>query len=80
LYLRIFDKAAALGESLIVNHPFVDGNKRTGFLAMTTLLANDGYVLTASQEAAHGFTIKIATGEVKVEEIIQRLRQNTLVI
>lgn len=31
LYPTIFDKAAALGESLTINHPFVDGNKRTGF-------------------------------------------------
>ena len=30
LYPSIFEKAAALGESLIINHPFIDGNKRTG--------------------------------------------------
>jgi death on curing protein len=38
LYPDIFEKAAAPGESLIINHPFVDGNKRTGMLAMATLL------------------------------------------
>jgi death-on-curing protein len=34
LYPSIFEKAAALGESLIINHPFIDGNKRTGTVAM----------------------------------------------
>ena len=32
LYLTAFEKAAALGESLIINHPFLDGNKRTGII------------------------------------------------
>jgi death-on-curing protein len=35
LYPSTFEKAAALCESLIVNHPFVDGNKRTGFYQST---------------------------------------------
>ena len=77
LYITIFEKAAALGESLIVNHPFVDGNKRTGFLAMTSLLEEDGYLLIATQEEAYYFTIKIAMGEIKFEEIIEWLKQNT---
>ncbi len=77
LYVTIFEKAAALGESLIVNHPFVDGNKRTGFLAMASLLAEDGYLLTASQEDAYNFTIKIAMGETSFEEIIEWLKKNT---
>ena len=77
LYPTIFDKAAALGESLIINHPFVDGNKRTGFLAMLALLENDGYLLSASQDEAYNFTIKISTGEIKFEQIVKWLKQNT---
>jgi death on curing protein len=38
LYPDAFTKAAALGESLIINHPFVDGNKRTGIAGLLTLL------------------------------------------
>ncbi len=34
LYMSPYEKAAALGESIIANHPFVDGNKRTGVAAM----------------------------------------------
>ena len=38
LYPTPYEKAAALGESLITNHPFIDGNKRTGMAAMYALL------------------------------------------
>jgi death on curing protein len=34
LYPTCFEKATALGESIIMNHPFIDGNKRTGYLLM----------------------------------------------
>jgi death-on-curing protein len=80
LYPTIFEKAAALGESLIINHPFIDGNKRTGFIAMVSLLEDDGYLLTATQEEAYIFTIKISTGEIKFDEIVAWLRQNTFSI
>jgi death on curing protein len=78
LYGTIFEKAAALGESLIINHPFVDGNKRTGFMAMTALLENEGYFLTATQDDAYNFTIKIATGETNFEEIIDWLKNKSV--
>jgi len=77
LYPTIFEKAAALGESLITNHPFIDGNKRTGFLAIFSLLENEGYILTASQEEAYNFIIKISTGAIKFEQIVEWLKQNT---
>jgi death-on-curing protein len=77
LYVTIFEKAAALGESLIINHPFVDGNKRTGFIAMAALLENEGFFLIATQEDAYNFTIKIATGETKLDEIIDWLKKKS---
>ncbi|MBC7890432.1 MAG: type II toxin-antitoxin system death-on-curing family toxin [Ferruginibacter sp.] len=77
LYLTIFEKAAALGESLIINHPFIDGNKRTGFLAMASLLEGEGFLLFATQENAYDFTIQISTGEIKFEQIADWLKQNT---
>jgi death-on-curing protein len=65
-----------LGESLIINHPFIDGNKRTGFLAMFSLLENDGVLLSASRDEAYNFTIKISTGEIKFKEIVDWLHNN----
>ena len=77
LYPEIFGKAAAITESIIINHPFIDGNKRTGFLAMFTMLKEDNYRLTVNQEAAYTFTIKISTGEINFEGIVDWLKNNT---
>jgi death on curing protein len=77
LYPTVFEKAAALGESLIVNHPFVDGNKRTGFLAMASLIQEEGFLLVASQEGAYTFTINISTGSKVFEEIVDWLKANS---
>ena len=38
LYPDLFSKAAAIGESIIINHPFIDGNKRTGYVLMESIL------------------------------------------
>jgi death on curing protein len=77
LYPTVFEKAAALGESLIINHPFVDGNKRTGFLAMTSFIQEEGFVFKSSQEDAYVFTIDISTGSKSFEEIVEWLKLNS---
>ena len=61
LYPDIFHKAAALMESLIKNHPFIDGNKRTAITAAGVYLARNGYVLEASQRELERFTLAKAT-------------------
>jgi death on curing protein len=55
LYPTSFEKAAAIGESIIMNHPFDDGNKRTGFLAMITLLRDDNYIFNGSLNDYYNF-------------------------
>ncbi len=47
LYPSLVDKAAALGYTLIKNHPFLDGNKRTGHAAMEVFLVLNGYEIRA---------------------------------
>jgi death on curing protein len=79
LYKTIFERAAALGESLIINHPFLDGNKRTGFIAMVAFVEEEGNFLIASNEQAYNFTIKISTEEIKFEQIVEWLKSNTTV-
>lgn len=54
------DKAAVLMESLIRNHPFVDGNQRTGFAAAGTILALNGWDLIAGHDKAYRFTLRVA--------------------
>lgn len=77
LYPTIFEKAAALGESLIINHPFVDGNKRTGMLAMAGLLIEHNLYLTAASEDLYNFVINISTGSISFEKIVEWLKNNT---
>jgi death-on-curing protein len=79
LYPSIYEKAAAIGESLIINHPFIDGNKRTGFLAMFTLLKKGNVDLIASHEEAYSFVIDIATGSTTVESIVNCIKRNSQV-
>jgi len=73
----VFEKAAALGESLIINNPFIDGNKRTGAVAMVALLEDEGLVFSASEEDFYRFVISISTGEKKFDEIVDWLKENT---
>ena len=77
LYPTVIEKAAALGESLIKNHPFVDGNKRTGLLAMLSFLINHQYSSTATPDEMYDFIIQISTGALSFDEIVDWLRKNT---
>lgn len=64
LYPDLFSKAAALLESLIRNHPFVDGNKRTAITAAGLMLRRNGHHLVASQQELYDFTMRMATGDI----------------
>jgi len=63
LYPTIAEKAAALGFSLIMNHPFVDGNKRTGHAAMEVFLLLNGYEIDASVDEQEQVVLQLAAGE-----------------
>jgi len=56
-YKDIVEMAAALFESLIMNHPFVDGNKRVAFFATDVFLRLNGWKLVVEADAAHLFII-----------------------
>lgn len=56
LYPDLFHKAGALMESLLQNHPFVDGNKRTAITAVAMFLRLNGYRLIASNAELEQFT------------------------
>ena len=76
LYPDLFIKAAALMDSLIRNHPFVDGNKRTGILAAALFLRINGYRLNPSNIELEKFTIEAAQSQYPVEEIAVWLQTN----
>lgn len=77
LYPDIFAKAAALMESVVKNHPFVDGNKRTAITAAGLLLRRNGYRIAASQEELYDFTMAMATGTSAVKDAEQWLRNHS---
>ncbi|HHH42149.1 MAG TPA: type II toxin-antitoxin system death-on-curing family toxin [Chloroflexi bacterium] len=76
LYPTIVEKAAALGFSLIKNHPFVDGNKRLGHAAMETFLVLNGYEIEASVDEQERVIFRIASGEMEREEFTKWLRDH----
>ena len=76
-YKDTIEQAAALMESLAINHPFVDGNKRTGALLILALLMEYQIICTANSEALYQFIISISTGELRYEKIVAWLQINT---
>ena len=63
LYPTLSSKAAALGFSLIMNHPFVDGNKRVGHAAAEALLMLNGFELIAGVDEAEAEILSVAAGQ-----------------
>jgi death-on-curing protein len=63
-----FDKAAAICESIINRHPFVDGNKRTGLSAGAYLLSTFGFELDASSSELEALAMDIEAGRMGLED------------
>lgn len=66
--------AAAYGFGIVRNHPFVDGNKRAGFLAVGLFLTLNGYTLKVSQLEATQTMLALAAGEISEKELSQWLK------
>ncbi|MEU2750381.1 type II toxin-antitoxin system death-on-curing family toxin [Streptomyces collinus] len=75
-YDGLYEQAAALLHALAANHPLVDGNKRTAWLATATFLALNGVDLAgADQDTAYALVVDVASGtEAEVGRIAGRLR------
>ncbi len=75
LYATLIDKAAALGFSLIRNHPFVDGNKRIGHAALEVFLVLNGQQLDAPVDDAERVILGVAAGTIGREEFAAWIRE-----
>jgi death-on-curing protein len=75
LYPSLVEKAAAFGFALIMNHPFVDGNKRVGHAAAEVFLILNGLEIAASVDEQERAVLAIASGEMKREAWVAWLRQ-----
>ncbi len=69
LYPAVVSKAAILIYLLIKNHPFVDGNKRTGLLCLIRFLAVNGFVLDVADDDLYQFTLDVATSTLSKDAI-----------
>lgn len=79
LYPTISAKVAALGHSLIQNHPFVDGNKRVGHAAMEVLLLLNGYEIDASTDAQERAILHVASGQMSRAELSEWVSHHIVV-
>ncbi len=73
LYASIQEKATALGFSIIMNHPFIDGNKRIGHAAMEVFLLLNGMEIFASVDAQEKIILSVAAGEADREAFVHWL-------
>jgi death-on-curing protein len=74
LYPTLEHKATALAFSLVMNHAFTDGNKRTGYAAMEMLLRRNGCKITASLEEKESVTLRLAAGELGRDGLLAWVR------
>ena len=78
LYPTLVDKAAALSYALIKNHPFLDGNKRTGHAAMEVFLVLNGYEIRATVDEQEHVILQVAASEIDREEFTTWLRTHVV--
>lgn len=77
LYPSIFEKAAALLHSLLKNHPFVDGNKRTALSTTGIFLKNNGYKVLNMHQEEIKFALKVENESLAFDEIANWLKSHT---
>lgn len=73
---NILDMAAAHIAGIVRNHPFIDGNKRTGFLVGALFLELNGHRFTASEESAAQAILSLAAGTLDEPALVAWLRAN----
>ena len=76
LHVTLVQKAAALGFSLALNHPFVDGNKRVAHAAMEVFLLLNGMALNAAVDDQERLMLDLADGRVTRDELISWLESH----
>jgi death on curing protein len=76
LYPSSIEKAAALSFSIIMNHPFVDGNKRTGHAAMEVFLVLNRLEVDSTVDEQEKILLALASGEVEREAFVEWLESH----
>lgn len=76
LYPDLFMKAGAFIQSIVKNHPFVDGNKRTAFAGTIMFLRTNGVPLAVPDDDAISFMVSVANENLGVDEIAKWLKKH----
>ena len=76
LYPSVAAKAAALGFSLIRNHPFIDGNKRVGHAALELFLLLNGHEIEASVDEQEAVILSVASGDRDRQQLLNWLEHH----
>jgi death-on-curing protein len=74
---NVYEMAAAYAFGIVKNHPFVDGNKRAGFVAAYTFLGFNGFDFAAPEEEAVLFTRGLAAGDITIEQYTLLLQKSS---
>ncbi|MDP5231095.1 MAG: type II toxin-antitoxin system death-on-curing family toxin [Cellulophaga sp.] len=69
LYPSAIDKSAAIFQSIIINHPFIDGNKRMAYAFLRLLLFEDGLDIDATDDEKYQFVIEASKGKLDFDQI-----------
>lgn len=80
MYPTVFEKAGALFESLVKNHVFYNGNKRTAFMSLSVFLRYNEYRLEVSTEEAVNFTVGVATNDYTFNDIVGFIRSHAVLM
>jgi death on curing protein len=72
----LFELGAAYAFGIVANHPFVDGNKRTGFMTAYVFLVRNGWELIASEPDATAATVALASKAMNEQDYAKWLRDN----
>ena len=71
----LFDLAASYGYGIVKNHPFVDGNKRTGYGAMMKFLSRNGHTIAGPLADHESVFLQLAAGELDREKFLAWIRE-----
>lgn len=76
-YKTIFKKAAVYAHNIITDHPFYDGNKRTGITTAAMFLMKNGHSLRAKKGEIEDFAVEIAVKKLSIDDIATWLERHT---
>lgn len=76
-YETVYEKAAVYMRNIIGDHPFVDGNKRTGVTVTAIFLSRNDVQLTAATKELEDFAVRVAVERMSVDDIAKWLLENS---